>query len=218
MSDLNDTTETPSTDDRPLDARDAERLLTQTRESAERQLEFYTPLLLIGGGAVFLVAFGAIWMSVRHQHPYSGPSLGSIGILYLLVLIVDVFTLVRYRRSSKGVGGRFTQQRRVLSAVGGTGLVAAYVIMGALEHAGVSHTVVYGIYPATVPLVVGGMVGAVGASSREDWTLFTGSLVIVAVAAGAAFGGPVGAWAVSGIGCAAVLIGCAVVKLVQRRS
>jgi hypothetical protein len=97
-------------------------------------------------------------------------------------------------------------------------LVGIFVVMGALEHAGVSHSVVYGIYPATVPLVFFGLIGAVGAASREDWTLFTAALIISLVAAGAAFGGPAGAWFITGLGSGVVLFGCAGVKLIQRRA
>ncbi len=170
------------------------------------------------GGIVFPVGFGVIWLSVRHQHPYQGPSTGSIGILYLLVLVVDVIALIAYRRSTKGLGGRFSHERKVLTAVGGTSLVAVYVIMGALAHDGVSHTVVYGIYPATVPLVVGGAIGAFSAAAREDWTFFMASLAIICVGAGAAFAGPANVWAVSGFGCGVVFFACAGVKAVQRRS
>jgi hypothetical protein len=214
----NDTTEPTSNEEGSLDPRDAAALFAEVKNKASRELEFNSLLLTVLGGFIMPIVFGAIWLSVRHQHPYQGPSAGAIGVLYLVVLFVDVVALIAYRRSSRGVGGRFKRNQRVLSAIGVTGLVSVYVIMGALEHAGVSNAVVYGIYPATVPLVIGGMIGAVGAASRDDWTLFGAALAVTLVAAGAAFGGPVNAWAITGFGCGAVFFACAGVKLALRHA
>jgi len=217
MTESHDTTESPSAEE-TLDPRAAAALLAETTEKASHALQVNSLLLSLLGGLVLPVGFGIIWWSVRHQHPYQGPTLGAIGLMYLLVVLVDGISLAVFRRSSRGVGGQYKKNRRMLSAVGAVGLIGAYVIMGALEHAHVTHAVVYGIYPATVPLVIGGMIGAVGASQREDWTLFTAALVISCVAAGAAFAGPVGAWAVSGFGAGAALLGSAGVKLAQRHA
>jgi peptidoglycan/LPS O-acetylase OafA/YrhL len=218
MTESHDNTEALSLQEGILDPREAAALLTQTKEKASQALQVNSLMLSILGGVVLPVGFGIIWWSVRHQHPYQGPTLGAIGLFYLTVLLVDGISIAVFRRSSRGVGGQYKKNRRMLTAVGAVGLIGAYVIMGALEHAHVSHLVVYGIYPATVPLVIGGMIGAVGASQREDWTLFTAALAISCIAAGAAFAGPVGAWAVSGFGSGAALLGSAGVKLIQRRA
>jgi hypothetical protein len=217
MSESNEIAETPEQHEAPLDARAASELLATTRNTAARQLNANTALIPLLGGLVFLIAFGAIWLSVRHQHPYQGPSLGAIGVLYLLVIIVDIVTLVNRRRSSKGIGGRFTRERRVQAAIGLVGLGGSYVVMGALYHAHVSNAIVYGIYPASVPLLVGGVLGAFSAATRDDWILFLSFLLIAATASGAAFAGPVGVWAVSGLGACVVLIGCGLIKLVLQR-
>jgi peptidoglycan/LPS O-acetylase OafA/YrhL len=132
--------------------------------------------------------------------------------------VIDVIAVATLRRASRGVGGLYKKNRRMLSGMGAVGLIGTFTIMGALDHAHVSHVVVYGIYPATVPLLVGGLIGAVGASQRDDWTMFSAALCISGVAAGAAFGGPAGAWAISGFGSGAVLMVCAGVKLYQRHS
>jgi peptidoglycan/LPS O-acetylase OafA/YrhL len=216
MTESHDTTESPS--EATLDPRDAAALFAETKEKASHALEVNSLMLSLLGGLLLPIGFGIIWWSVRDQHPYQGPTLGAIGLFYLLVLLVDVGSFAVFRRSSRGVGGQYKKNRRMLTAVGAVGLVGTFVIMGALEHAHVSHAVVYGIYPATVPLVVGGLIGAVGASQREDWTLFVAALMISCVAAGAAFAGPAGAWAVSGFGAGAALLGSAAVKFAQRHA
>ena len=218
MNDSHDTSGFRSNEEGTLDPRDADTLLTQTKEKAVRELEVNSMLLSLLGGVIIMVGFGIIWMSVRHQHPYQGPTPGAIGLFYVLVLAIDVVTIAVYRRSSRGVRGRRSRDSWIIGAVGATGLVAVFMVMGALDYAGVSHSVVYGIYPATVPLVFGGLIGALGAASREDWTLFVSALLVSLVCASAAYGGPAGAWFISGLGSAVVLFGCAGVKLYQRRT
>ncbi len=218
MSEFHDSTGSPSTEEETLDPRDAAALLTETTDKATRELEVNSLLQCLLGGLIIMVGFGIIWMSVRHQHPYLGPTPGAIGLFYLLLLVVNAVAIASYRRSSRGVRGKRSKDQRIIGMVGATGLVGTFTVMGALHYAGVGHAVVYGIYPATVPLMIGAMFGALGAASRDDWTLFTGALLISLVCAGAAFGGPAGAWFISGLGSGIVLFGCAGVKLYQRRS
>jgi hypothetical protein len=218
MNESHDITESPSPAEESLDPRDAATLLSETTAKATRALEINSMLLCLLGGCIIMVGFGILWMSVRNQHPYQGPTTGAIGWFYLLVLVIDVVAITVYRRSSRGVRGRRSKDRKIIGAVGATGLVGVFTVMGALDYAGASHAVVYGIYPATVPLVFGGLMGALGAASREDWSLCVSALIISLVAAGAAFGGPAGAWFISGLGSGVVLFSCAAFKLYQRRA
>jgi hypothetical protein len=218
MNESHDTTQTPSTEEESLDPRDAQTMMTETKEKALRDLELNSMLLCLLGGSIIIVGFGIIWMSVRHQHPYQGPTPGAIGLFYLLVIVVDLVAIAAYRRSSRGVRGRRSKDRLIIGAVGATGLVGVFIVMGALDYAGVSHSVVYGIYPATVPLLFASVIAALGAASRDDWTLFASALLISLVCASAAFGGPAGAWFIAGLGSGVLLFSCAGVKLYQRRS
>ena len=55
-----------------LDPRVAARLLVQTERQAQRGLDFRSPWLSLLAAAAVLVGFGAVWLSVRTQHPYKG--------------------------------------------------------------------------------------------------------------------------------------------------
>ena len=79
-----DTTETDE-DERGLDPRDAARLLVQTQRRAQRELDFRSPWLSLLAAAAALVAFGAVWLSVRAQHPYKGPTV--VGLLGLYAVV-----------------------------------------------------------------------------------------------------------------------------------
>jgi peptidoglycan/LPS O-acetylase OafA/YrhL len=217
MNDSHDITG-PPLEEEVLDPREAQALLSETKKKASVGLELNSMLLSVLGAITLPLGFGILWWSVRHQHPYQGPTVGAIGLFYLLILVIDIGAVATLRRASRGVGGQYKKNRRMLGGLGAVALIGTFTIMGALEHAHVTNVVVYGIYPATVPLFVGGLIGAMGASQRDDWTMASAALCVSAVAAGAAFGGPANAWAISGFGSGAVLLACAGVKFFQRHA
>src|SRR5450432_2579435 len=67
-------TSTPAGDGGSFDPRQAAALLDQTTAQARRKLAPSPPWLLAARAAAVLAALGAIWLSVRGQHPYQGPT------------------------------------------------------------------------------------------------------------------------------------------------
>jgi hypothetical protein len=203
MNDTRDTNETATADDGGgFDPRAAAALLEQTSRQARRQFGANPPLLWLIRAVVALIGYGAIWLSVRGQHPYKGPR-GVVILVYVLVVVVLRAFFVARKRAGAGIGGRSQRLRRAEMAAMVVAIVAVYVFMGALYHAGVSHAIVYGVYPATALLITGGSVLAGLAAAREDWSVFGAALAIAAVGAGSAFAGPVAVWACSSCSSAA---------------
>ncbi len=196
-----------SEDEGVLDPGRAARLLVQSQRRAERELDFSSPWLTALAAVVVLVAFGAIWLSVRGQHPYKGPTAVALVVLYALVAIRIATVVFAHRRAKAGVSGRSVSRRRAEGAALAVALIAVYVLMGALAHAGASDAVVYGVYVVTATLLVLGTFGAARAAVREDWMGLGLSIAIVLVAAGSAFAGPSGVWLSDGVGCCVVLLG-----------
>jgi hypothetical protein len=208
MSETRDAGQAAAADDGSgLDPQQAATLVGQTQRQARRQFEATPPWLSLIRAVVVLAAYGAIWLSVRTQHPYKGPTDLVIVAAYVLVAIVLRATIVAGKRASSGVSGKSRRLRRAEIAALVVTITAVYVFMGALYHAGVSHAIVYGIYPATALLIVGGSVMAGRAAIREDWPVFGASLAAVAVGAGSAFAGPAAVWAAAGLGMFVVLLG-----------
>ena len=56
-------------------------------------------------GAVILVAYGSLWLSTRGQHPYQGPSLGVVALVYVAVAVAFAVSVKVYRRATAGVSG-----------------------------------------------------------------------------------------------------------------
>ena len=198
-----------------FDPQQAAALLDQTTRQARRKFQPNPPLLNVFRAVVVLVAFGGIWLSVRGQHPYRGPSGWAIVLAYVLVAVVIAWSASALKRAYSGVSG--AAQRRAGIGVLLVAWVLVYVFQGALYHAGVSHTVVYGLYPAAAPLMIVGLAGAANAAGREDWPMVGTTLPVAIVAAIAAFGGPVNVWLIMGIGLCAAMLGSAVFTAWQQR-
>jgi hypothetical protein len=203
-------------DDRALDPREAATLLEQTRRHARRQLEPYPAWLFVIRAVLVLVAGGAVWLSVRGQHPYQGPTGAAILVLVPLLVINLVATLAVARRATVGVSGR-SRLRPAEIAVMVVVWVGVFVVMGALAGAGVSREIVYGWYPVTVPLMVAGVGWAGIMAARANWRACGTALAVAVVGALGVLAGPVGAWAVGGVGlCVALLASAAAIAWQQR--
>jgi hypothetical protein len=208
MNGTRDTHDTTTDEDEGmLDPREAARLLEETTRDAQRRFDFRSPGLSSLGAAVVLVALGAVWLSVRGQHPYKGPTAAGLLVMYgVLFCWIGVVVTVN-RRAMSGLSGRSVRQQRAYGGVVVTALVAVSVFQGLLKHDGASNAIVYGIYPLTAQLIVLGSIGALDAMWREDWPAFGLGLAIVLVAAGSAFAGPAGVWLSDGVGCCVALLG-----------
>jgi hypothetical protein len=190
-----------------LDPRQAALLLEQTTRDAQRQFALSSPALSALGAAVVLVALGAGWLSVRGQHPYTGPTAAGLlvmyGILFGWIAVVVTFR----RRATAGRGGRSIRQERAYAAAIATALVGVSVFQGVLKDDGASLAIVNGTYPLTAQLIALGAVGAAIAAAREEWPGFGVGIAVAVVATASAFAGPRGVWLADGIGCCVVVLG-----------
>lgn len=190
-----------------FDPRQAASLLDQTTRQAQRRLALESPLLSLLGAAAAIVALGAVWVSVRTQHPYKGPTAAGLAVMYG-ILVCWIATVATFkRRALSGRSGRTVRQQRAWGAAIVTALVAVSVVQGALHHYGVSNAIVYGVYPVTAQLIVMGAVAAGYQAAVEDWPGFGVAMAVMLIATGSAFAGPRGVWLADGIGLAVVILG-----------
>jgi len=212
-------TPVPSTGDpsAPFDPRDAAELIHETEARARRQFDVWPPSLLLIGAVIFLVAYGAAWLSVRRQVPYVGPSGGALAVMYGGIVAWIVAVSVVVQRATSGVSGPSVKSRRYRA--GSVVIIVAYsAFQGALYHAGASHAIVYGIYPATAPWLFAGTAFVTMGALREEGRALALGIVLVAIGIGGAFAGPVAAWLVSGVGLCVALVGFAALQATRRRA
>jgi len=195
-----------------FDPRQAAALLNQTTQQARRKFQPSPPWLLATRAVLVLAALGAIWLSVRGQHPYRGPTAADIPVLIGFIVLNFTATVAVRRRATAGVTGRsrFSQgEIMVLVAA----FVATVVAMTALGVAGVS----FAWSPTTV-LVIPGLAWAAISAARANWVEFGIGLAIAALGVAGAFAGPAGSWAVAAVGLCAVLLGNAAAIVWQQRA
>ncbi len=208
-------TETEPVDDDELDPGAAAALLEESTRLAEREFDLRPPILIFAAAATVLIAYGAVWLSVRHQHPYSGPSGTALAVLYgtLAVWIVLVTTVLR-----RALSGRSSRQRRLEGITFGAIWICVYVFQGALHHAGAGNAIAYGIYPAVAPLIIVGAAAAGYEAARENRIRAGFAAAAVVLGAVASFAGPAGVWGVMGIGLCVLLLVGAAAQLRRRRA
>ncbi len=170
-------------------------------------MDFRSPWLSLVAAAVVLIGFGAVWLSVRAQHPFKGPTAASLVVLYALVLIRIGTVLYAHSRASAGVSGRSVRLRRAEAAGLAVALIAVYVLMAALVHDGAGHAVFSWVYGVTATLIVLAAFWAARSAVREDWPGLGVSIAVMVVAAAIALAGPRGMWLSDGVGLCVVLLG-----------
>ncbi len=209
---------TPVDDGGELSPREAALLLDRTTQRARRAFEGRALLLFLVGATTVLVAYGAVWLSVRHQHPYRGPHGVGLGVMYgVLAVWIVIAASVRGRQVS-GVGGRAARRRRIFGTTFAVVWICVYVLQGALAHAGATHAIAYGIWPAVGPLALVGAAAAAYSAARESWSETCAALAAVVLGAGAAFAGPRSVWLVTGIGLAAIVAALGAVREYRLRT
>ncbi len=201
-----------------FDPLQAAALLDQTTQQARRRLEPAQPWLLVIRAVVVLAVLGAVWLNVRGQHPYQHPTAALIPVVIAFGVLNLVATVVVARRATSGVSGR-TRLRRAEIAALAVIWIGVFAGMAALPSAGVTDSVVYGLYPVTVPLIAAGLAWAGITAARADWRRCGVGLAVAVTGAVALSAGPAGAWLVAGVGLCATLMGhAAVIVWQQRRS
>jgi hypothetical protein len=208
-----DTTTTTATDNGgDFDAQQAAALLGQTTQQAHRKFQPSPPWLLVTRAVMVLVAVGAIWLSVRGQHPYRGPTAADIPVLVAFIVVNFAATVGVRRHATAGVSGRsrFSQGEITVLALA---FVAAVVAMVGLRAGGVD----FATYPTSV-LVVPGLAWTVLMAARANWRGLATGLAIVVIAIVGAFAGPAGAWAVAAVGLCVMLLGSATASAWQQRA
>jgi hypothetical protein len=190
----------------------AAALLDQASHEARSKLEPSPPWLLATRAVAVLAGLGTIWLSVRGQHPYQGPTAADIPVLIAFIVVNFAATVAVRMRATAGVRGR-TQLHPVDIVVLVLAWLAEVVIVAALAAAGTN----LGHYPTTV-LIVPGLAWAAIGVARKVWRRCGTGLGVAAVGVAGLLAGPVGSWAVASVGLCAVLLGTAAAVVWSHRS
>ncbi len=202
---MNHTQITATADSNDFGPREAAALLDQATVQARRQFEPDPPWLLAIRAGLALIAYGALWLSTRGQHPYLHPTAAVIPVGIGVGIVNVIATLTVAKRATAGITGR-SQLRP-----GEMGLMVAiwigvFAAMAPMAEAGISNRIVYGLYPATAPLIIAGLAWAAIMAAHANWRSCLSGLAAAAIGGLAWFAGPAGAWAIVGAGICVLLL------------
>jgi hypothetical protein len=198
-----------------FDPQQAAALLDQTTQQTRRKIAPARPWLLAIRGVGVLAVLGACWLSVRGQHPYTGPTLKVLPFVWGFVVVNFIATVGMRVHATEGVTGK-SRLRPWEIIVLALAWLAVLPVIGGLSAAGASSATAYSLIPLTVPLILGGLAWAGINAARADWRPFGVGAGVAVVGAIGLFAGPVGAWAVDGVGLCIVLLGAAVAIVWQQ--
>jgi hypothetical protein len=208
---------TANTQGSGFDPRQGAALPDQATQQARRTFAPLTLLLWTVRAVEILVVCGSFWLSVRDQHPYSGPAGWAWAVAVVAGALNIGLTAWVTGRAGTGVSGpvqrRWRQPWKVIALAV---WIIAYFATAPHYHAGVSHPI-WGLYPASAPLLIIGLTTAAVAAAFRYWPMVGAGLAIALVAAAAGFGGPAGSWLILGMGLCAVYLGTGAFKTLRQR-
>jgi hypothetical protein len=204
-------------EDAGMDLQQASAILHEAQDRARRALVVRRPVLLAVWGTAWLVSDGAVWLSVRGQRPYNGPTPAALATLSLVIAAAAVFAVIYIGRAGSGVGGLSVLQRRILLLSYLGGYVALFTLEAALDHAGASRAVL-AVYGAAAPILLVALIVAASAAVFLNWSLLGLGVWLLVVAAGSGFAGPATVWAVSALAGGGALLVMAAIGLWRNRS
>ena len=175
-----------------MDAQGAALIMQQARERAGRELQVRRPVLFVTWGLVLLIGYGAMWLSVRGQHPYTGPAWEALLLAFLLVIAAALITAQVVDWAASGVGGRSEVRRGIFVLALISGFAVLEIEKTAMVHAGAS-TPVAAMLGAAAPLLAAGLVFVATSApgGRLNWARLALGIWLLAVTAGGTWTGPV---------------------------
>jgi hypothetical protein len=208
----------PADNGETFDPQEAARVLADARREAQREFSLTPPLISVVMGAVILGAYVALWLSTHDQHPYKGPSLGVVGLVYGAVAVSIAVSVKVYRRATAGVSGPSVSQQRIEGIAILLSYLGSPLIQGAMKHYGASDAIVYGVIPAAGPLIIVGTTVVGTAATNANWPQFGSALAVVVAGSVALFVGPSAAWLAAGVGLFVGVVGYAAVTARKERA
>ena len=202
-----------------MDAQGAAVIMQQARERAGRELRVRRPVLFVTWGLVLLIGYGAMWLSVRGQRPYTGPAWETLLLAFLLVLAAATITAQVVDWAASGVGGRSEVRRGIFVLALISGFAALEIEKSAMVHAGAS-TQVAAMLGAAAPMLAAGLVfvATSAPAGRLNWPRLALGGWLLAVAVGGIWGGPVTNLAVCALAGGGGVLAMAAIEPRLRRS
>lgn len=168
-------------EDQDMSVREAAAVMQDARIRARHEFVISAPAVYTAWGLVWLLGYGAMWLSVRGQHPYRSPSGVSIAAVFVLAAFAVAAVLIVAHRAVAGVGGRSARRRTTILVTWATGYLILLVVQTAISGSVSVRTLAFVDFAG--PLLLAGLVYLVAAvlGANRPALALGGWLVLVAV-------------------------------------
>jgi hypothetical protein len=168
-------------EDHDMSVQEAAAIMQDARTHARKELAINAPVVCAAAALVMLIGYGAMWLSVRSQHPYTGPSGVSLAAVFVLFGFAVAAVVVVAHRATDGVGGQSTRHRRILVTTWATGYVTLLAVQGLI--AGSVSTRTGAFVDFACPLLLIGLVYILASAlGRDVPTLVLGCWLVITAA------------------------------------
>jgi len=185
---------------------EAARLLAQTQADSRRSLDFRAPWVSLVAAGVVLVGFGIVWLNVRNQHPFSGPSPVSLVVFYGLIALRIATVIYARARARAGVSGHSVTVQRQEAMVMAAVLLVWYVVLIAIAGSGQHGAGFDWSLGLSGTLIVLAVVWAGRCAIHNNWRELALTVPVAVIAVVGAIAGPRGMWLVDGVGLCVLLL------------
>ena len=120
-------------EDQDMSVQEAAAIVQDARASARRELVINAPVVYTAWGLVWLIGYGAMWLSVRGQHPYQGPSGASMAAVFVLAAFAIAAVLAIVHRAAAGIDGQSVRYRRIILATWAIGYLILLLVQAAIS-------------------------------------------------------------------------------------
>ena len=165
--------------DQGMSVQEAAAVVRDARARARRELVISAPVVYAAWGLVWFLGYGGMWLSVRGEHPYRGPSGVSIAAVFVLAGFAAAAVLVIAHKATAGIDGQSVRYRRIILATWGTGylilLLAQAAISGSVSTRALAFVALAG------PLLLAGLVYILASAlGRNRAALALGAWLVIA--------------------------------------
>jgi hypothetical protein len=190
-------------EDQDMSVQEAAAVAQDARAHARKELVISAPLVYTAWGLVWLIGYGAMWLSVRGQHPYTGPSGVSIAAVFVLAGFAIATVLAIASKSVAGIDGQSARHRRIIGSTWAIGYLVLLIVQGSISSSVSTRTLAFVGFAG--PVLLAGLTYILASALGRDrpafalgaWLMIVGAscawlapaaiLAVCALAGGGAF-------------------------------
>jgi hypothetical protein len=175
-------------EDQDMSVQEAAAVMQDARARARKELVINAPLVYTAWGLVWLIGYGVMWLSVRGQHPYTGPSGVSIAAVFVLAGFAVAIVLVVASRTAAGIGGQSVRHRRIIAATWAIGYLILLGVASSISGSVSTRTLAFVGFAG--PVVLAGLTYLLASALGRDRPAFVLGAWLVIVGASCAWLAP----------------------------